>query len=321
MKIAFSFVLTAAAVVASSLLTATPAAAQAFTAAGQGNSCDPQKTNTSGAYTSTGSSAFGQVACSSSGLSVTLQAWTAYTNAQTGFVQGNLGDFNGAGFGAYTGINEQNNPGAQHAFDNITAGCGTVSNAGLGHSSATTAGGGTAALALPVAASGNNNGCGGAVEALFMNFGTSKVKLSSLTTGFTTGDGDLSIYVWTGGGTGPTMGTQAISNNASTGLTGWSLVGSNDMDITNPFNTAGANSNLYSSYFLVTTYFGATSGNFDAGNDTFKINGWTANVCTGTVNASGACGTTGVPEPGSLALAGLALVGVFASRRKVKALF
>lgn len=325
MKNAFTYALTAAAIVASSMLTATPAAAQAFTAASQGTSCDPQKTNTSGSYTFTNATAFGQVVCSEGGRTVTLTAWTSYTTSSTtGFVQGNLGDFNSSGFGAYTGVNETSANG-NHAFDSLTSNC-TGGTAAINRTLGTTAGGGSNAVTLPSSTSSNNYGCGGAVEALLLNFGSSSVKLSQISTGWSGTDADLSVYVWTGGGTGPTMTSQSITNNAATGLAGWTLVGSNDMGGgadggVNPFLLTGANADVYSSYFLVTTYFGATNGVLNSGNDAFKINGWTANVCTGTVNASGVCSTTSVPEPGSLALAGLALFGVFASRRKVKALF
>ncbi len=323
MKNAFSFVLTAAAVVAASTLTPTPAAAQAFTAAAQGDSCNPQRTSATGStYTATSATAFGQVVCSSSGLSVTLTAWTAYTTNSSGFVQGNLGDFNASGFGAYTGVNETSANG-NHAFDNLTSNC-TGGTAAVARTGGTTAGGGSNALTLPTSSVGNNYGCGGAVEALLLNFGSTGVKLSQVSTGWGGTDADLSVYAWTGNSSGPTMGSQTITNDAATGLAGWTLVGSNDMDITgaNPFVLTGANAALYSSYFLVTTYFGATSGNLNAGNDAFKIDGWTTNVCAGTVNSSGVCSTTtNVPEPGSLALAGLAMFGMFASRRKVKALF
>ena len=56
----------------------------------------------------------------------TLTAWgymngttVGSTTSGTGFVQGNLGDFNAAGIGAYTGTNEGSANQGEHAFDNI----------------------------------------------------------------------------------------------------------------------------------------------------------------------------------------------------------
>jgi hypothetical protein len=324
MKNTLSFI-AAAACVAASILSAGPAAAQAsFTAAGPSSSCDPQKLTATPTYTTANS--FGGVTCSASGVSVTLQAWTAYSTTATGFVQGNLGDFDANGIGAYTGSKEASADGAQHAFDNITTGCTTTDASN--YAGGTTLGGGSAANTLAAAAAGNNNGCGGAVEAMLLNFGSAKVKLSQLSIGYVNLDADMSIYVWTGA-TGPTMASQTLTNDAANGLAGWKLVGSNDSGPagsgSNPFNTSGANANLYSSYFLVTTYFGATgaatngSGTLDIGNDAFKINGWTANTCSGTVvgGNGGTCSGTGVPEPGSLALVAFALLGVTGATRRV----
>ena len=163
--------------------------------------------------------------------------------------------------------------------------------------------------------SSKNGGCGGAIEGLLMNF-SSQVSLSSVSIGYNGGDADLSVYVWTGGAGGPNMANQTISNNAATGLAGWTLVGSNSMTVGTAFNTG---SSLYSSYFLVTTYFGATNGNLEYGNDSFKINGWTTSAaCSGTVNSgTGVCSTgTKVPEPASLALVAVALLGAGSVTRR-----
>ncbi len=331
MKHRLSFVLAASAVAAASALVSVPAAAQTtatFSAAGAGSTCDPQKTNTSGAYTSTNATAFGTVACSTSGVGVTLSSW-GYTSQTTSgfptqvgasgtFTQGNLADFNSSGFGSYSGTNETNY-GGQHAFDNATANCTAGSGtAATPYSGPTTAGGGTSAVAV----SANNGGCGGAIEGLLLNFGTS-VRMTGVSAGWTNGaDADFSVYAWTGTGAAPTsLGAQTIAFNASTGLAGWTLVGSGDF-LAAASQTVNAG-NLYSSAFLVTTFFGATSGSLNYGGDGFKISGWTVNTCAGTVNSSGVCSTGGgggqTPEPGSLALAGVAFLGAFAARRRLRA--
>ncbi len=320
MKKALNLIVAGAVVGVAGLLAAAPAAAQAsFTAAGPGSTCDPQNLG-GGNYTA--KNAFGSVSCGTGGVNVTLTAWgftggsSVPAGAATGFTQGNLGDFNSNGFGAYSGTKETTY-GGQHAFDNLSGGCsGGSGTAASAYTGSKTAGGGTSAVTV----SAKNSGCGGAIEALLMSFDQA-VTLSKISTGWTGTDADLSVYVWSGTGT-PNMTNQTLANNASTGLAGWTLVGSNDMGGgsdggTNPYNI-GVNANsLYSSYFLVTTYFGATNGNLNYGNDQFKINGWAANTCTDTLIGGGSAQTCGKittqqndnPEPASLALVTIALFG------------
>lgn len=164
---------------------------------------------------------------------------------------------------------------------------------------------------------------GGSNEMALLKFNSS-VNLSGIAIGWYQTDADISILRWTGA-TGPDL-TTMTTTGATDGLIakGWSLVNSDDVD---PNYTMNSGTSLYSSWWLVSTYFGAnatdSTGSLDKGNDYFKLLSFTANVCTGTVGSNGVCtpgGGGSVPEPGSLALAGLALFGVVASRRKVKAM-
>ena len=253
--------------------------------------------------------------CTQGAVSVDMTAWgfTAATlgaSQLAGFRQGRLADWDTGGFGAYTGSNESGT-GNQHGFDNFTGGCGTGSGATGG------------AVVLSTA----NSGCGGSIEALYLNFGTSKINLSNIGIGFNGGDADLSVWAWTGAG-GPNMLTQTAAGSTTTGgttaaaMAGWTLVSNNDFGAGT--GTQATNGTLYSSYFLVTTYFGAASGGLTAGNDSFKLNSFTAGVCSGTLtggtggNGSTCTPGTSVPEPTSLALVGVAMLGVTAARRRTK---
>ncbi len=244
--------------------------------------------------------------CAVGAVTATISAW-GFTTAGTGFAQGNLGEFDPNGFGAYTGRYETGAGGSQHGFDNLTANCGITIVAG--NSGLSTA----------------NSGCGGNVEAMLLNFGSAKVNLSQVKIGFYDTDADLSVYRWDGAAGGPTL-TTTVATLGTSALSGWTLVSSNDSDIVNPFNVGGSQ---YSSYFLISTYFGASSGNLDSGNDAFKILNVTAGTCTGTLTGgSGGNGGNGAtctpnsggqtPEPASLALVGVALLGATAARRRIK---
>ena len=315
MKFLSPQLLAAAAVAAAGAFAAPAAFAQGtFTpGTGTGANCNP------------GTGSFDSVSCSVGTVTANMQAWgftgaTLSSTAAAGFQRGRIGDFDTNGFGAYTGTNESTF-GSQHAFDNITTGCGTGSGAV----------GGTIALSTA------NSGCGGSIEALFLDFGTAKVNLSNVGIGFNGGDADLSVWVWTGAGVASISGSSATGSTTITGttaasLTGWTLV--SDLSLGAAPTSANTGGTLYSSAFLITTYFGAANGSLTAGNDSFKINTFTVGTCSGTNTLSGgtsgtgagggngaSCTTpttpTGVPEPGSLALAGLAIVGMAAGRRKI----
>nr|WP_295953999.1 exosortase-dependent surface protein XDP1 [Rhodoferax sp.] len=151
----------------------------------------------------------------------------------------------------------------------------------------------------------NSNG----TDLIVLHFG-SAINLSSILLGYTYNDADLTVMAYTG------AGTPTISNNT----TGSFTAGNGWTSVQNYFTAAGASSETdvavttnkdtttYSSWWVISAYnsgFGG-SGTGDALNDYVKLM-----TVAGSTKSS-----TGVPEPGSLALVGVGLLGLLGSVRR-----
>lgn len=169
-------------------------------------------------------------------------------------------------------------------------------------------------------------------ELVLLNFGTNLIKLSAFSTGWSANDTDISLLRWDGAG-GPDLSTMSLTG-AADGLIakGWTLVTAQDIDGTTgdcasndplcqTFGTkssASFTSNTGSSWWIVSAYFGASGNGLSKNNDYFKLLSISGTCVSNTTG--GACNTPpsetpGIPEPGTLALAGLG--AIFATRRRL----
>lgn len=155
-------------------------------------------------------------------------------------------------------------------------------------------------------------------DAFLLNF-TNKVDLESVKIGWNGTDNfsagsDISILAYTGNNP-PASPATGLSGLTLTALTssGWTLVGNYGQVGNLANNTATITSTVTSSWWLISAYnsgyggAGSSSGKLlENNNDYFKLLSVAGN------NAP----SNETPEPGSIALAGIGLLGLLASRRR-----
>ena len=187
----------------------------------------------------------------------------------------------------------------------------------------------TVSCAQPNHAMDNN----GTTEGVLMKF-SSSVVLSSIGIGYIGSSGDADISLWRFVGTASIQSPAELNtvgaSKAAMEAAGWSLVANYAdlaLDTSNPYNTVNSGA-VGSSWWLVTAYnssyasgtnvdlngTGTGKGDgFTSGNDYFKIYAVAGDACVGDTTK---CGPKKTPEPSSLALASLAIGGLFYSRRR-----
>ncbi len=142
----------------------------------------------------------------------------------------------------------------------------------------------------------------GSYESMLFSFASS-VTLDSVSIGYAGTDTDATVLVYTGAGDPtPSLSTRTYADLLTHG---WQIAG-NLLNMTTGAAGNSLTTSLSSKYWMVGAYMqiGGNSMTTTIGNDEFKISGVSVTP------------KLGVPEPGSLALLGIASLGLLFRRRK-----
>ncbi len=146
-------------------------------------------------------------------------------------------------------------------------------------------------------------------EMILLQF-SEKVNLTALNFGWVGSDADFTVLAYQGSGNSSLAGKTWSTLDA-----GWKLVG-NYSNTTTGAKSLSSNSEptYYSSFWLIGAYnpLGGAANSAYSGSDYLKLASVTGNTCTSTTPG---CGGGNVPEPSSLLLIGVGLLGLLRMRR------